>query len=106
MGQWFKSADYRASQIVRGLYDRGVDLFVEDGELHYKGVPSGIVTEDDLVDIDNYYYEIIALILKPNNVIPFPAPHDGREKKSPRKGVLDYWNAAMADFEAPGDEAG
>ncbi len=38
--------------------------------------------------------------------IPFPAPRDGREKKSPTKGVLDYWNAAMADFEGPGDEAG
>ncbi len=38
--------------------------------------------------------------------IPFPAPRDGREKKSPTKGVLDYWNAAMADCEGPGDEAG
>ncbi len=38
--------------------------------------------------------------------IPFPAPRDGREIKSPRKGVMDYWNAAMADLAGTGDEAG
>ncbi len=105
MGRWFKDADYLASQVVKGLYDRGVDLFVEGGELYYKGVPGDIVTEDGLVEIDNYYDEIIALLLKqdmPNKVIPFPAPRDGRETDE----ALDNRNATLADFEGPGDEAG
>ena len=108
MGRWFKSADYLASQIVRGLYDRGIDLVVIDGKLHYKGMLGDIVTDNDLADLSNYEAEVIALLLKEG--MPFnwtaPAPRDGREKKSPTKGVLDYWNAAMADFEGPGDEAG
>ena len=99
----------RAEQIVRGLYDRGVDFIVIDGKLNYKGMLGDIVTDDDLADLSNYEVEIIALLLKedtPNNVIPLPAPCNGREKKSPRKGVLDYWNAAMADIASTGDEAG
>ncbi len=101
----------RAEQIVRGLYGRGVDLYIEDGELRYRSRIEGTVTNDDLVDLDENKAEIIALLLllkegMPNNVIPFPAPRDGREIKSPRKGVMDYWNAAMADLASTGDEAG
>ena len=99
----------RAEQIVRGLYARGIDLVVIDGKLHYKGMLGDIVTDNDLADLSNYEAEVIALLLKedtPNNVVSFPAPRDGREKKSPRKGVLDYWNAAMADIAGTGDEAG
>ncbi len=62
MGRWFKSADYRASHIVKGLYDRGVCLFVEGGELHYKSRIEGTVTNDDLVDLSNHKAEIIALL--------------------------------------------
>ena len=61
MGRWFKSADYLASQIVKGLYDRGVDLFVEGGRLNYKSRIEGTVTNDDLVDLDENKAEIIAL---------------------------------------------
>ena len=101
----------RAEQIVRGLYDRGINLVVIDGKLHYKGMLGDIVTDNDLADLSNYEAEVIAFLLirkegMPNNVIPFPAPRDGREIKSPRKGVLDYWNAAMADIASTGDEAG
>ena len=107
MGRWFKSADYRASQIVKGLYDRGVDLFVKGGRLNYKSRIEGTVTDDDLVDLDENKAEIIALLLllkegMPNNVIPFPAPRDGRETDE----ALDNWTATLADFEGPGDEAG
>ncbi len=62
MGRWFKSADYRASQIVEGLYKRGVDLFVEGGRLNYKSRIEGTVTNDDLVDLSNHKAEIIALL--------------------------------------------
>ena len=101
----------RAELIVRGLYARGVDLFAEGGEIHYRSSLAAIVTDDDRVDLDENKVGLIAFLLihkqgRLDNVIPFPAPRDGREKKSPTKGVLDYWNAAMADFEAPGDEAG
>ena len=107
MGRWFKSAEDRASQIVKGLYDRGVDLFVEGGELHFMSRIEGTVTNDDLVDLSNYEAEIIALLLllkqgMPNNVIPFSAPRDGREID----GALDNWTATLADCEGPGDEAG
>ena len=98
MGRWFKSADYRASQIVKGLYDRGVDLFVEGGRLNYKSRIEGTVTNDDLVDLDENKAEIIALLLllkegMPNNVIPFPAPRDGCETDE----ALDNWTATLAD---------
>ena len=43
-------------------YDRGVDLFVEGGELHYKSRIEGTVTNDDLVDLSNHKAEIIALL--------------------------------------------
>ena len=107
MGRWFKSADYLASQVVKGLYDRGVDLFVEGGRLNYKSRIEGTVTNDDLVDLSNYEAEIIALLLllkegMPNNVIPFPAPRDGRETDE----VLDNWTATLVDCEGAGDEAG
>ncbi len=107
MGRWFKSADYRASKIVEGLYDRGVDLFVEGGRLNYKSRIEGTVTNDDLVDLDENKAEIIALLLllkegMPNNVIPFPAPRDGRKID----GALDNWTATLADREGAGDEAG
>ncbi len=103
MGRWFKSADYFASQIVEGLYKRGVDLFVKGGRLNYKSRIEGTVTNDDLVDLDENKAEIIALLLllkegMPNNVIPFPAPRDGREID----GALDNWTAR----EGAGDEAG
>ncbi len=62
MGRRFKSADYRASQIVKGLYDRGVDLFVEGGRLNYQSRIEGTVTNDDLVDLDDHKAEIIALL--------------------------------------------
>ncbi len=100
MGRRFKSADYRASQVVKGLYDRGVDLFVKDGRLNYMSRIEGTVTNDDLADLSNYEAEIIALLLllkqgMPNNVIPFPAPREIVE-------ALDNWTAR----EGPGDEAG
>ncbi len=71
MGRWFKSAEDRASQIVRGLYDRGVDLFVEGGELHYKSRIEGTVTNDDLIDLSNHKAEIIALLLLLKKGMPF-----------------------------------
>ena len=97
----------RAEQIVRGLYDRGIDLVVIDGKLHYKGMLGDIVTDNDLADLSNYEAEIIALLLKESMPFIWTAPEGaGDEKKSPRKGVLDYWNAAMADIAGTGDEAG
>ena len=62
MGRWLKSAEDRASQIVEGLYKRGVDLFVIGGRLNYKSRIEGTVTNDDLVDLSNYKAEIIALL--------------------------------------------
>ncbi len=71
MGRWFKSADYLASQVIKGLYDRGVDLFVEGGELHYKSRIEGTVTKDDLVDLDENKAKIVALLLLLKKGMPF-----------------------------------
>ncbi len=71
MGRWFKSADYRASQIVKGLYKRGVDLFVEGGELHYKSRIEGTVTNDDLIDLDENKAALIAFLLLRKKGMPF-----------------------------------
>ncbi len=84
MGRWFKSADYRASQIVRGLYGRGVDLYIEDGEIRYKSRIEGTIIDDDLVDLDENKPEIVALLLLLKKGMPF------------------NWDAC----EGPGDEAG
>ncbi len=79
-----ESTDDRVLQIVDGLYDRGVDLYVEDGEIRYKSRLAGTVTNDDLVDLDENKAALIAFLLlrkqgMPDNVVPFPAPRDGRE---------------------------
>ena len=114
----------RAEQIVRGLYARGVNLYVEDGEIRYKSSLAGTVTNDDLVDLDENKVALIAFLLlrkqgfsetlqrlhiseggkqgMPDNVVPFPAPRGGRETDE----ALDNRTAAMADCEGPGDEAG
>ncbi len=76
----------RASKIVKRLYDRGVDLYVEDGEIRYKSRIEGTVTNDHLVDLDENKAEIIALLLK--------------------QGMPDNWTATLADREGAGDEAG
>ena len=107
MGQIFESADERVLQIVDGLYARGVNLYVEDGEIRYKSSLAGTVTNDDLVDLDENKVALIAFLLlrkqgMPDNVVPFPAPRGGRETDE----ALDNRTAAMADCEGPGDEAG
>ncbi len=84
MGRWFKSADYRASKIGKGLYDRGVDLFVKGGELHYMSRIEGTVTNDDLVDLDENKAALIAFLLLR------------------KQGMPDNWAAR----ESAGDEVG
>ena len=84
MGRRFKSADYRASQMVKGLYDRGVNLYVEDGEIRYNSRIEGTIIDDDLVDLDENKPEIVALLLLLKKGTPF------------------NWDAR----EGPGDEAG
>ena len=74
----------RAEQIVRGLYGRGVDLYVEDGEIRYKSRIEGTIIDDDLVDLDENKPEIVALLLLLKKGMPF------------------NWDAR----EGPGDEAG
>jgi len=71
MGRWFKSADYLASQIVKGFYDRGVDLFVEGGEIRYNSRIEGTIIDDDLVDLDENKPEIVALLLLLKKGMPF-----------------------------------
>ncbi len=61
----------RAEQIVRGLYARGVDLYVEDGEIRYKSRIEGTVTDDDLVDLDENKPESVALLLLLKKGMPF-----------------------------------
>ena len=61
----------RASQIVKGLYDRGVDLFVKGGELRYKSRIEGTVTDDDLVDLDENKAALIAFLLLRKKGMPF-----------------------------------
>ncbi len=61
----------RAEQIVRGLYARGVNLYVEDGEIRYKSSLAGTVTDDDLVDLDENKPEIVALLLLLKKGMPF-----------------------------------
>ena len=84
MGRMFESTDDRVLQIVDGLYARGVDLFAEGGEIHYRSSLAAIVTDDDRVDLDENKVGLIAFLLihkqgRLDNVIPFPAPRDGRE---------------------------
>ena len=84
MGRILESTDDRVLQIVDGLYDRGVDLFVISGEIHYRSRIEGTVTDDDLVDLDENKAALIAFLLlrkqgMPDNVVPFPAPRGGRE---------------------------
>ncbi len=74
----------RAEQIVRGLYGRGVDLYIEDGEIRYKSRIEGTIIDDDLVDLDENKPEIVALLLLLKKGMPF------------------NWDAR----EGPGDEAG
>ncbi len=61
----------RAEQIVRGLYARGVNLYVVDGEIRYKSSLAGTVTDDDLVDLDENKPEIVALLLLLKKGMPF-----------------------------------
>ena len=84
MGRMFESTDDRVLKIVDGLYDRGVDLFVISGEIHYRSRVEGTVTDDDLVDLDENKPEIVALLLLLKKGMPF------------------NWDAR----EGPGDEAG
>ena len=84
MGRMFESTDDRVLQIVDGLYARGVDLFVEGGELHYKSRIEGTVTDDDLVDLDGNKAALIAFLLLR------------------KKGMPSNWDAC----EGAGDEAG
>ncbi len=63
MGRMFESTDDRVLQIVDGLYDRGVDLFVMGGEIHYRSRLAGTVTDDDLVDLDENKVALIAFLL-------------------------------------------
>ena len=74
----------RAEQIVRGLYGRGVNLYVEDGEIRYKSSIEGTIIDDDLVDLDENKAKIVALLLLLKKGMPF------------------NWDAC----EGPGDEAG
>ncbi len=67
----------RAEQIVRGLYGRGVDLYVEDGEIRYKSRIEGTVADlvnlldADLVDLNENKPEIVALLLLLKKGMPF-----------------------------------
>ena len=61
----------RAEQIVRGLYGRGVNLYVEDGEIRYKSSIEGTIIDDDLVDLDENKPEIVALLLLLKKGMPF-----------------------------------
>ncbi len=61
----------RAEQIVRGLYGRGVNLYVEDDEIRYKSSIEGTIIDDDLVDLDENKPEIVALLLLLKKGMPF-----------------------------------
>ena len=61
----------RAEQIVRGLYGRGVDLYIEDGEIRYKSRIEGTIIDDDLIDLDENKHEIVALLLLLKKGMPF-----------------------------------
>ena len=74
----------RAEQIVRGLYARGVNLYVEDGKIRYNSRIEGTIIDDDLVDLDENKAKIVALLLLLKKGMPF------------------NWDAC----EGPGDEAG
>ncbi len=74
----------RAEQIVRGLHARGVNLYVEDGEIRYKSSIEGTIIDDDLVDLDENKPEIVALL------------------RLLKKGMPFNWDAR----EGAGDEAG
>ena len=70
----------RAEQIVRGLYARGVNLYVEDGEIRYKSSIEGTIIDDDLVDFDENKAKIVALLLLLKKGMPFNwDARDGRE---------------------------
>ena len=84
MGRMFESTDDRVSQIVDGLYDRGVDLFVIGDEIHFMSRIEGTVTNDDLVDLDENKAALIAFLLLR------------------KQGMPDNWTAR----EGAGDEAG
>ncbi len=71
MGRMFESTDDRVLKIVDGLYDRGVDLFVISGEIHYRSRIEGTVTDDDLVDLDENKAKIVALLLLLKKGMPF-----------------------------------
>ncbi len=60
-----------AEQIVRGLHARGVNLYVEDGEIRYKSSIEGTIIDDDLVDLDENKPEIVALLLLLKKGMPF-----------------------------------
>ena len=71
MGRMFESTDDRVLQIVDGLYARGVNLYVEDGEIRYKSSLAGTVTDDDLVDLDENKPALIAFLLLRKQGMPF-----------------------------------
>ena len=64
-------SQFRAEQIVRGLYARGVDLYVEDGEIRYKSRIEGTIIDDDLIDLDENKAKIVALLLLLKKGMPF-----------------------------------
>ncbi len=86
MGRMFESTDDRVLKIVDGLYDRGVDLFVISGEIHYRSRIEGTVTDDDRVDLDENKAALIAFL----------------RLRRVKFEALDNWDAC----EGAGDEAG
>ena len=101
MGRILESTDDRVLQIVDGLYGRGVNLYVEDGEIRYKSSLAGTVTNDDLVDLDENKVALIAFLL---------LRKQGFSETLQRLHISEGGKQAMPNNwtarEAPGDEAG